>query len=172
MNRLASPHLLNWILSSEKLPILTCQWRYFSLHFFVWALECKKLSIPFLSKGWASTAWTDCAVLQASGFPRGKSTWGGQTILQRKKGVERSLAPNLLTDRNMHKPFHMEKGITKSLSLFAQEGLVEGLKFQDKPVNKSRGLCYVTSGLKNGADMVREACGQIRKSVRCTVKMA
>lgn len=83
------------------------------------------------------------------GFPRGKSAWGGETILQRKEGLERSLAPNLPTERIMHKPFYMEKGITKSLSLFSQEGLVEGLKFQDKPVNKSRGLCYVTSGLKN-----------------------
>lgn len=57
------PRLLNWILSSEKLPILTRQWRYFSLHIFVWALEYKKLSLPFPSKGWASAAWTDCAVL-------------------------------------------------------------------------------------------------------------
>lgn len=117
------------------------------------------------------TAIVLSSILANDELPRSKSTWGGQTVLQRRKGPERSLAPNLPTDRIMYEPFHMEKGITKSLSLFSQQGLVEGLKFQDKPVNKSRGLRYVTSGLKNRADMVREAGGQIRKSVRCTMKM-
>lgn len=57
------------------------------------------------------------SVLANDELPRGKSTWGGQTVLQRRKGPERSLAPNLPTDRITYEPFHMEKGITKSLSL-------------------------------------------------------
>lgn len=88
-----------------------------------------------------------------------------QTILQSKKGLERSLAPALPTDRITFKPFHMEKGVTKSLSPFSQEGL----KFQNKLVNKSRGLRYVTSGLKSQADTVREA-GRHLKSVTGNMK--